>query len=192
MYFKGCFIVSYVLLFELILKSKHRNIYCALFVSFQYISNVIVALMAKMIKDWRYMQLTGSLMSSVAIGYPWLITESFKWLIVKDDFLNAEKVCKRIFKENGIIARLMKMRADDQSNEESVETSSAYWPMVIWQPTFRKIICYFVLMWSVLSLTYFFINEEDVRLTSGHLNNYALHNFIIAAFNIVLGIVYYK
>jgi hypothetical protein len=138
------------------------------------------------------MQLIGSLMSSFAIGYPWLIVESFKWLIVKDDFLNAERVCKRIFKENGIIARLMKLRSEDLSSEETVETTSGYWPMVIWQPTFRKIICYFVLMWSILSLTYFFINEEDIRLTSSHIGNYALHNFLIAFSNIALGIVYYK
>lgn len=201
-YSKGCFIVSYVLLFELILKSKNRNIYCSLFISTQYFFNLLIANASRMIADWRYMQLAGSLVSTFAIGYPWLITESFKWLCVKEDFAQAERVCKRVFKENGVIARLMKMKASDDQKSNAAETTTtadsssasatAYWPMVIWQPTFRKIICYFVLMWSILSLTYFFISEEDVRLTPSHVGNYMVHNFMLALSNTMLGIIYYK
>ena len=146
--------------------------------------------MTKLIKDWRYLQLAGSLLSSIAIGYPWLVKESFKWLIVRDDFVKAEKVCKRIFKENGIIARFMKMKADDQVND-AYETAN-YWPVVIWQPTFRKIICYFVLMWSVISLTNFVINEEIIKLLSNHINNYALQNGILTLFNVDIGLAYLK
>jgi hypothetical protein len=137
------------------------------------------------------MQLTGSLMSTFAIGYPWLIKESFKWLIVKDDFVRAERVCKYLFKENGIIARLMKLKSDDQLNDD-YETSIQWWPMVIWQPTFRKIICYFVLMWSILSLTNFFINEELIKILNNNINNYILQNFLLAIFNISIGFIYYK
>lgn len=156
------------------------------------------------------MQLAGSLVSSFAIGYPWLITESFKWLCVKEEYAKADRVCRRMFKENAVLTRLMKLRGaaasvacvnepppimnhDTSSSSSSSDSANAYyWPMVIWQPTFRKIICYFVLMWSVLSLTYFFINEEDVRLTPSHINNYVVHNFMLAFSNTMLGVIYYK
>ena len=55
----------------MIIKSKNRNIYCSLFYSNVFVCNIGIAFMSKLIKDWRYFQLIGSLMSSIAIGYPW-------------------------------------------------------------------------------------------------------------------------
>ena len=83
------------------------------------------------------------------------------------------------------------MKADDQLNDE-YETPTNYWPIVIWQPTFRKIICYFVLMWSILSLINFFINEESLRLTGNNINNYSILNFALSLFNFVIGLTFYK
>lgn len=149
--------------------------------------------MTKSINDWRYMQLVGSLFAGVGIIYPWLIQESFKWLIVKEYFTRAEKVCKRIFVENGIIARLIKIKTNDQFNgPEELETSTGYWPMIIWQPTFRKIISYFVFMWSILSLINFFIHEETVKLANRHISNYACQNFIIFLCNIILALLFLR
>lgn len=176
--------------------------YCSLLISSQYVFNMLIASVARLIADWRYMQLAGSLVTSFAIGYPWLITESFKWLCVRGDYVRVERVCKRIFKDNGVISRLVRLRTGvdepaiiPSSPDDTLDSASAvgaYWPMMIWQPTFRKIICYFVLMWSVLSLTYFFINEEDTRLTPSHMGNYMIHNFLLAFSNTMLGVIYYK
>ena len=109
---------------------------------------------------------------------------------MRDDFIRAERVCKGIFKENGIIARLMKLKSDDQLNDDFQSTN--WWPIVIWQPTFRRIICYFVLMWSILSLTNFFVHEETVKILDYNVENYMLQNAMLAAANIGIGLIYFK
>ena len=187
---KGCFIMSYVLLFEIILSSKSRNTYCTLFIASQFFWNIFISIASKFFQDWRYMQLTGSLLASLAVGYPWLIKESFKWLIVRDDFSQAERVCKKIFKERNVVARLMKMKLDDQTVGDE-RNSEGYWPYVIWQPTFRKIISSFVLIWSVVSLVGFFVNEESKKLLANNLNDYSLQNGILFVSNLALCLLYY-
>ncbi|CAF0956567.1 unnamed protein product [Brachionus calyciflorus] len=68
---QGCYIACYVLLFEIIINLKHRNIYCVLFVSLEPFLNTFIGLMTKYVNDWRYLQLVGSLFVSVAFIYPW-------------------------------------------------------------------------------------------------------------------------
>lgn len=183
--------MSYVLLFEIILSSKKRSVYCTIFVASQFFWNIFISISSRFFQDWRYMQLSGSLLASLAVGYPWLIKESFKWLIVRDDFSQAERVCRKIFKERNIVARLMKMKLDDQTISHEYD-SDGYWPVVIWQPTFRKIISFFVLIWSIVSLISFFINEESKKLLSNNINDYSLQNGILFLTNTGLGFVYYR
>ncbi len=183
--------MSYVLLFELILNSKKRSVYCTLFIASQFFWNILIGVASKFFQDWRYMQLTGSLLASLAVGYPWLIKESYKWLIVRDDFIRAEKVCKKIFIEKNTVLRLIKMKLDDHSLNANQYDSTGYWPVLIWQPTFRKIISFFVLIWSGLSLINFFINEEAGKLLSNNINDYSLQNGILFAANVGVCLIYY-
>ncbi len=122
---------------------------------------------------------------------------------MRDDFAKAERVCKSIFVENGIVARFLKMKLDDQLNndfETQVNNNGAngnggtnnYWPMIIWQPTFRKIICCFVMMWSILSLTNFFIQEDNIELNKNNINNYSIQNGVLFIFNVGLSLLYFK
>lgn len=182
--------MSYILLFELILSSKKRNIYCTLFIALQFFWNIIIGQAAKFFLDWRYMQLAGSLLASLAVGYPWLIKESFKWLIVREDYIQAEKVCRKIFKEKNMVARLMKMKLDDQTVNDEYD-STGYWPVIIWQPTFRKIISFFVLIWSILSLINFFVNEEMNKFLVNNINDYTLKNGILFIANGGICLIYY-
>ena len=182
--------MSYVLLFEMIINKKSRYIYCTLFIAGKYFWNVLIGLVSIFFEDWRYMQLTFSLLASLAIGYPWLLKESFKWLIVRDNYIQAEKICKDIFNEKNVMARLIKLKFDDQSFSHAYD-SSGYWPVLIWKPTFRKIISFFVLIWSVLSLINFFINEEVEMILKNNIFDYSLQNLILFLANVTLCLTYY-
>jgi hypothetical protein len=109
-------------------------------------------------------------------------------LICRDDFSRAEKVCTKIFKEKNVINRLMKMKLEDQLSEEYYSTG--YWPTFFWQPTFRKIICCFVFIWSILSLISFFVNEEAVHFLRNNINDYSLQNFVFALCNGAISFIY--
>lgn len=188
-YIKGCHMISYVLLFEMIINKKSRYIYCTLFIAGKYFWNASIGMVSIFFEDWRYMQLTFSLLASLAISYPWLINESFKWLIVRENYVQAEKVCREIFNEENVMMRLIKLKLDDQSF--SNYDSSRYWPVLIWQKSFRKIISIFVLIWSILSLINFFINEEVEMILKNNIFDYSLQNMILFIANTALCLIYF-
>ncbi|RNA30767.1 organic cation transporter [Brachionus plicatilis] len=161
---QGCFVVAYVLLFETIISPNSRNFYSIAFVSLEPFMNIFVSLMTKYINDWRYLQLTGSLLASVAFVYPWMIKESFKWLLIRGEFKKAQSICYKILQvSNGSSFNLAHIKSLDKFSNDKLDIES-------FQPTLRRII-------------------KNFHFTDDMLTSEISVNFIVGIFNLILSLI---
>lgn len=68
---------------------------------FWAIGMCLLALLAYLIRHWRYLQLAITLPATVTIAFFWILPESIPWLCANDRTKDAEDIIKRAFRMNG-------------------------------------------------------------------------------------------
>ena len=63
---------------------------------------ILLALIAKYIQHWRYIQLAINIPTIATLFYIWIVPESVRWLLSRGKLNEAEKILKRIASCNGI------------------------------------------------------------------------------------------
>ena len=63
---------------------------------------ITLALIAKYVQHWRYIQLAINIPTIATLFYIWIIPESVRWLLSRGKLNRAEKIVKRIASCNGI------------------------------------------------------------------------------------------
>ncbi|XP_054832380.1 solute carrier family 22 member 6-A-like [Eublepharis macularius] len=119
----------------------------------------ILAGVAYLIPDWRWLQLTVSLPYFIFFFYSWWFTESARWLVIVGKLDQAVKELKRVARING------KEEAGDKINietlrskmkEEIATVKSRYtFADLVRTPTMRRISCCLCFVWFSTSFAYY-------------------------------------
>ncbi|XP_077990549.1 organic cation transporter protein-like [Glandiceps talaboti] len=98
----GMYLVGFVLGVELV-GVKYRTASSMIICIFFAVGYMLLAIIAYAVNgNWRKIQLIEGLMCIIYIPYYWLITESVRWLILKEKYDEAEKILKKAAKVNKV------------------------------------------------------------------------------------------
>ena len=94
--------VTYSLLMELLFSSEFRTFAGCVSEGFWALGIMALAVMAKYVQHWRYIQLAINIPTVSTIFYIWIIPESVRWLLSRGKVHRAEKIVCRIASCNGV------------------------------------------------------------------------------------------
>lgn len=115
-----------------------------------------------------------------------MIKESFKWLLIRGDLKKAQSICYKILQtSNGTSFNLAHVKSLDKLSDDKLDNES-------FQPTLRRIISFFVLLWSLTSLLSFFNSQENFHFADDNINSEITLNLIIGIFNLILSLFVLK
>ncbi|XP_030837665.1 organic cation transporter protein-like [Strongylocentrotus purpuratus] len=101
MFENGINIVEYVLVVEMFTPKKRTLAACINNISWG-LGVTLLAPIAWLLKDWRWMQIAISIPCFLAIFYYWLIHESVRWLLSRGRTSDAQKVVEKIAEFNNL------------------------------------------------------------------------------------------
>lgn len=125
MFLQGLQTTSYVLVMEMFLP-RYRGVAGAMLEVFWGIAVLLVAPIAYLLQNWRYMQLAISLPSILAIAYIWLTPESLRWMILQKKMESAKALVQKITKFNGLPYPTEQMDAINSHNKISTEAARQF------------------------------------------------------------------
>lgn len=125
MFLQGLQTTSYVLVMEMFLP-RYRGVAGAMLEVFWGIAVLLVAPIAYLLQNWRYMQLAISLPSILAIVYIWLTPESLRWMILQKKMEPAKALVQKITKFNGLPYPTEQMDAIISHNKISTEAARQF------------------------------------------------------------------
>lgn len=125
MFLQGLQTTSYVLVMEMFLP-RYRGVAGAMLEVFWGIAVLLVAPIAYLLQNWRYMQLAISLPSILAIAYIWLTPESLRWMILQKKMEPAKALVQKISKFNGLPYPTEQMDAINSHNKISTEAARQF------------------------------------------------------------------
>lgn len=125
MFLQGLQTTSYVLVMEMFLP-HYRGVAGAMLEVFWGIAVLLVAPIAYLLQNWRYMQLAISLPSILAIVYIWLTPESLRWMILQKKMEPAKALVQKITKFNGLPYPTEQMDAINSHNKISTEAARQF------------------------------------------------------------------
>lgn len=125
MFLQGLQTTSYVLVMEMFLP-RYRGVAGAMLEVFWGIAVLLVAPIAYLLQNWRYMQLAISLPSILAIVYIWLTPESLRWMILQKKMEPAKALVQKITKFNGLPYPTEQMDAINSHNKISTEAARQF------------------------------------------------------------------
>lgn len=125
MFLQGLQTTSYVLVMEMFLP-RYRGVAGAMLEVFWGIAVLLVAPIAYLLQNWRYMQLAISLPSILAIAYIWLTPESLRWMILQKKMEPAKALVQKITKFNGLPYPTEQMDAINSHNKISTEAARQF------------------------------------------------------------------
>ena len=94
--------MTYSLLMELLFSSEFRTFAGCVSEGFWALGIMALAVMAKYVQHWRYIQLAINIPTVSTIFYIWIIPESVRWLLSRGKVHRAEKIVCRIASCNGV------------------------------------------------------------------------------------------
>ncbi|XP_050311256.1 organic cation transporter protein-like isoform X2 [Anthonomus grandis grandis] len=97
----GVFLVAYVMGLEMVGSSKRLVAGMVVFIFFSG-GYMLIALFAKLLPNWRHLQLALTLPGILFIFYWWLIPESVRWLLSKNKTKEAKDIIQKCAKTNGV------------------------------------------------------------------------------------------
>lgn len=94
-FIQGLQTTTYVLVMEIFLP-QYRGTAGAVLECFWGVTVIIMAGIAYLLQNWRYIQIAISVPSLLAVFYIWLVPESLRWLMMKDKIEQAKRVVKSV------------------------------------------------------------------------------------------------
>ncbi|XP_064597394.1 organic cation transporter protein-like [Liolophura sinensis] len=156
---------------------KHRGVAACVLEVFWGLGVFILALIAYLIRDWRWMQRCFSLLILLTVFYVWLFPESLRWLLSKRKYLRAEKLTQKIAKYNGLSEVPPEAVAILKEHEDQPPDGVVYNISHIFRnrnTLKRSIILWYI--WFAVSIGYY-----GLILNTGRLDGFKYTNFIIGA-----------
>lgn len=176
MFLQGLQTSSYVLVMEMFLPC-YRGVAGAMLEVFWGIAVMLVAPIAYLIQNWRYIQLAISLPSILAIGYIWLIPESLRWLVIQKKMEPVKELVQKITKFNGLPYPSEPMDAiisHDKITSEKARQFSFFDLLQTREMRKRSLVLFY--LWFAVAVTYYALL---LNMTSLDGNRYL--NFFISA-----------
>merc|ERR1719361_552162 len=100
-FIQGLQCVTYSMVMELF-APQYRALAGCVIEAFWATGVITLALIAKYVQHWRYIQLAINIPTIATLFYIWIIPESVRWLLSRGKLNRAEKIVKRIASCNGI------------------------------------------------------------------------------------------
>lgn len=176
MFLQGLQTSSYVLVMEMFLP-RYRGVAGAMLEVFWGIAVLLVAPIAYLLQNWRYMQLAISLPSILAIAYIWLTPESLRWMILQKKMKPAKALVQKITTFNGLPYPTEQMDAVISHNKISSETARQFSFFDLLQTReMRKRSLLLFYLWFAVAVAYYALL---LNMTSLNGNRYL--NFFISA-----------
>ncbi|GFN87801.1 organic cation transporter protein [Plakobranchus ocellatus] len=153
---------------------------------------VLLAALAYFLRYWRHLQIAISLIPLLMVFYPWVVSESLRWLVMKGKVDKAEKQLHRICKTNKIpypaeIWNLLKRNNGRQSaivlRQYNVTHLFQSWPLM-------KVALISSFLWFVISLNYFALSFKITSFSGNvYLNFFLSGIFELISFVISLAVM---
>ncbi|XP_069464974.1 solute carrier family 22 member 7-like isoform X2 [Ambystoma mexicanum] len=151
---------------------KHRN-FCGTISSIPWtLGNISLALMAYLIRDWRWLLLAASSPCLLAIALWWWIPESARWLLTQHRAVEAYQYLSKCATVNGKKEFPSKTSPEMLQKMVTVETRNYYYWDLVRTIRLRRITILASIMWFGVPFTYYGIS---FRITGFSLNPYLTH-----------------
>jgi hypothetical protein len=139
-----------------------------------------------------------------------VIHESYRWHLNRNQVSKAERIVRYIFKDEDILFRLLnithnadscnKKQTDSVTNSRNpnqTENGNSYgslsYAMFMWRITFKKIVLFLILIWSLVSFVSFFVYEDDsYRFLPRKIDSYVAENLIVGLLNILMSLAFLR
>uniref|UniRef100_A0A3P8Z2X0 Solute carrier family 22 member 3 n=1 Tax=Esox lucius TaxID=8010 RepID=A0A3P8Z2X0_ESOLU len=146
---KGGWMSGYVLINEIV-GVKYRRMVGVVLQMFFSVGILILTLIAYIITDWRWLQVTFTVPYFLFLTYFWLIPESPRWLLSQNNTTKARKITEAIAKENKrTLSNNIETLRDDNA-----ETSSASFLDLFRTPNMRKHTFILMFNWFTSAVVY--------------------------------------
>ncbi|XP_064595319.1 organic cation transporter protein-like [Liolophura sinensis] len=132
---------------------------------------VLLAGIAFLIRNWRYLQIAVSLPSALFLVYWWIIPESPRWLIANKRLDEAEEILRHAAHVNK--AKLPEKLFDEREKEVGGESTATY-SAILHSPTLLTRSAILFVNWLVISMVYY-----GLSLNSGNLAGDIYLNFFL-------------
>ncbi|XP_041369552.1 organic cation transporter protein-like [Gigantopelta aegis] len=166
----GEFMIAFVIGMELVGPTKRT--YVGLVIEFFWcIGLIILAGVAYLIRDWRYLQLSLTLPVVFFFAYWWLLPESPRWLLSRGRLDEAEVIIKRIAKSNGVTMRKSIMRDITLHEGPHAKITAMFTSPVL---LLRCVIIFF--NWLAINIIYY-----GLGLNVSNLSGNVYLNFVISS-----------
>ncbi|KAF7267223.1 hypothetical protein GWI33_019552 [Rhynchophorus ferrugineus] len=183
----GVFLVAYVMGLEMVGPSKRLLAGMVVFIFFSG-GYVLIALFAKLLPNWRHLQLALTLPGVLFIFYWWFIPESVRWLLSKNKIDEAKKIIQQVAKTNNKtisdqqLNTLLKNGEDDDKKETSQVTASVIDLFKHSSLRKRSLIIFFD--WCANNITYYGLSWNTNNLGGNPYLNFVISGAVETPANI--------
>ncbi|CAG9763144.1 unnamed protein product [Ceutorhynchus assimilis] len=182
----GVFLVAYVMGLEMVGPSKRLVAGTVIFIFFSG-GYVLIALLAKLLSNWRHLQLALTFPGILFIFYWWLIPESVRWLLSKNKTVEAKQVIQRCAKINRVTITEAKLdellkKGEETKKEESQMTASVVDLFKHSNLRKRSLIIFFD--WCANNITYYGLSWNTNNLGGNPYLNFVISGAVETPANI--------
>ncbi|XP_049327123.1 solute carrier family 22 member 7a [Astyanax mexicanus] len=158
---------------------KHRTFSGTILSLGWSVGNMLLALLAYLLRDWRHLMLAVTAPCILAIATWWWVPESARWLLVNGRVEEAQRVLQQCAKMNGKTSKLDKETLLKVTINEEPSKDHSYLDLVK-TPKLRKISLCSGIVWFAVAFTYYGIS---FNISGFGLNAY-LTQFIYGAIEV--------
>ncbi|XP_066254566.1 organic cation transporter protein-like [Euwallacea similis] len=183
----GVFLIAYVMGLEMVGPSKRLLAGMVVFIFFSG-GYVLTALLAKLLPNWRHLQLALSLPGVIFIFYWWFIPESVRWLLSKNKITEAKAVIQKCAKVNGVtiedakLDELLQKGEKEKKKEDSKMTASVIDLFKHSNLRKRSLIIFFD--WCANNITYYGLSWNTNNLGGNPYLNFVISGAVETPANI--------
>ncbi|KAL1006168.1 hypothetical protein UPYG_G00068770 [Umbra pygmaea] len=161
---------------------KHRTFTGTIISLGWSVGNMLLALLAYFIRDWRYLMLVVTSPCIAAIISWWWIPESARWLLANGKVEEAKKYLVQCAKMNGNYGYAAKINTETLSkvSVSKVANKNYSYLDLVKTPKLRKITIFLGIIWFAVAFTYYGIS---FKITGFGLNMYLTH-FVYGAIEV--------
>ncbi|XP_029487208.1 solute carrier family 22 member 2-like [Oncorhynchus nerka] len=146
---KGGWMSVYVLITELV-GVEYRRMVGVLLQMFFSVGILILTLIAYLITDWRWLQVTFAVPYFIFLTYFWLIPESPRWLLSQNNSTKAKEIIEAIAKEN----KRTLYKNIETLRDDNAQTSTASFLDLVRTPNMRKHTFILMFNWFTSAIVY--------------------------------------
>ncbi|KAI6175339.1 Transporter, major facilitator family protein [Aphelenchoides bicaudatus] len=170
----GIFVIAVVIGVELVgpKKRKIASVFTGIFFS---IGQIILGVVAFLVRDYQYLQLAIAAPALAFISYWWLIPESARWLVSQQRYQEADKVLRRAARWNkSSLPDRWWEEIDESASAETTKKNLVAQPKIqkrsygfldlLRTPRMRKISLSIFVCWPIVSMVYYGVSMNTTFL----------------------------